>query len=140
MFSYVFLCVPPQQNHLKRLLTKAARTSRRHAKQAQTRLDRLSFVQPDRLRALHGLATDVDALYARVSALPPVDPANADASGLLEPGKRQWEVGKAGYLNWASAQLIRHAQLPGGASAEEMSTAASKENMTVALRGLERDD
>ena len=125
---------------MKRLLTKAARTSRRHAKQAQTRLDRLSFVQPDRLRALHDLATDVDTLCAGVSALPPVDPTNADTPGLVEPGKRQWEVGKAGYLNWASAQLIRHAQLPGSASAEEMTTATSKEEIAAALRGLERDD
>jgi kinetochore protein Mis12/MTW1 len=137
---YVFLCMPLQQNYLKRLLTKAARTSRRHAKQAQTRLDRLSFVQPDRLRALHDLATDVDALYAGVSALPPIDPTNADTPGLVEPGKRQWEVGKAGYLNWASAQLIQHAGLSGDASAEEAFTATSKEEMAAALRGLERDD
>jgi kinetochore protein Mis12/MTW1 len=119
---------------------KAVRTSRRHAKQAQTRLDRLSFIQPERLHALQDLATDVDTLYADVSALPPVDPTNATMPGLLEPGKRQWEVGKAGYLNWASAQLTRHAQLPDGASAEEATATTSKDDMATALRELERDD
>jgi hypothetical protein len=59
---------------------------------------------------------------------------------LLDPGKRQWEGGKAGYLNWASAQLIRHARLPGGASAEEATALTSKEDMAAALHRLERDD
>ena len=42
----------------------------------------------------------------------------------------------------ASAQLIRHARLPGssGASAEETTTATSKEEMAAALRQLEHDD
>ena len=127
---------------MKRLLTRAARASRRHAKQAQTRLDRLSFVQPDQLRALQAVAADFEQFYVGASSLPPVDPANADMPG-LEPGKRQWEVGKAGYLNWASAQLIQPApgeSVLGGASAEEAIAATSKEDMAAALHGLEHVD
>lgn len=132
-----------QQKHLKRLLAKAARASRRHAKQAKTRLDRLSFIQPEQLQTLGVLAKDTDELYATVSTLPPYPhPTDADVhiSG-LEPGKRQWEVGKAGYLNWASAQLVQQAQrASGGPVAQETIAAASKEEMAVALRELELQD
>lgn len=135
---------PSQQKHLKRLLTKAARASRRHARQAQARLDRLSFVQPDQLRTLHDLAADVNTLSTGVSALLPIDPTNADVPG-LEPGKRQWELGNAGYLNWASARLIQQAQrAPDGAvsgvASEEAIVATAKEEIVAALHELERDD
>jgi kinetochore protein Mis12/MTW1 len=134
-----------QQRNLKRQLARAARASRRHAKQAQSRLERLAFLQPDRLRVLRALATDVNALYTGVAALPPLDPTDADVPG-LEPGKRQWEVGKGGYLNWASAKLVQRTQgVPGGSvlaladtSAEDVR--ASTEEMAVALRELERED
>jgi kinetochore protein Mis12/MTW1 len=135
-----------QQKHLKRLLAKAARASRRHAKQAKTRLDRLSFIQPEQLQTLGVLAKDTDELYAAVSTLPPYpQPTDADVhiSG-IEPGKRQWEVGKAGYLNWASAQLVQQAQRsssgPVVLDAQETIAATSKEEMAVALRELELQD
>ena len=135
-----------QQKHLKRLLVRAARASRRHAKQAQTRLDRLSFIQPEQLQTLGALAKDTDELYATVSTLPPPPhPTNADVHiPGLEPGKRQWEVGKAGYLNWASAQLVQQAQRASGEpvvlGAQETIAAASKEEMAVALHELELQD
>lgn len=119
--------------------------SRRHAKQAQTRFDRLSFIQPDLLRSLHSLAADMDALQSGVSTLPPIDPTNADMPG-LEPGKRQWEVGKTGFLNWARTQLIQHAQrVPGGpllngASVEDANPDTSRKDVTGALQEHERDD
>lgn len=133
-----------KQKQLKLLLTKAVRASRRHAKQAQARLDRLAFLQPDQLRVLHALAADVGALHASVSTLPPFDPANAH-SLLPGPGKREWEIGKAGYVSWASAQLVRHAKKAAGsalenASVEEARGAISKEDVSAALRALERDD
>ena len=150
----VFVCVcsmrwTRQQKHLKRLLTRAARASGRHAKQAQARLDRLSFVQPDQLRTLHDLGKDFSALYAGASTLPPLDPStNADVLlPRLEPGKREWETSKAGYLNWATSRLIQRTQrapggpvVPGGTSAEDATATASKEDMAAALRELERDD
>ena len=119
--------------------------SRRHANQAQTRFDRLSFIQPDLLRSLHSLAADMDALQSGVSTLPPIDPTNADMPG-LEPGKRQWEVGKTGFLNWARAQLIQHAQrVPGGpllngASVEDANPDTMRKDVTGALQDHERDD
>ena len=129
---------------MRLLLTKAKRTSRRHAKQAQARLDRLAFLQPDQLRVLHALAADVGALNASVSTLPPLDPANTH-SLLPGPGQREWEMGKDGYLSWASAQLVRHAKKAAGsalesASGEEAYGAISKEHVSAALRALEHDD
>jgi kinetochore protein Mis12/MTW1 len=144
----LFLCsfCVSQQKYLKRLLTKAARTSRRHTKQAQMRLNRLSFMQPEQLQTLRALAKDTDGLHATVSALPPhphLTNADMHIPG-VEPGKRQWEVGKAGYLNWASAQLAQEAQRATGGSvaldAREMIAATSKEEIAAALDGIEHGD
>jgi kinetochore protein Mis12/MTW1 len=87
----------------------------------------------------------MDALQSGVSTLPPIDPTNADMPG-LEPGKRQWEVGKTGFLNWARAQLIQHAQrVPGGlllngTSVEDANPDTSRKDVTGALQEHERDD
>jgi len=127
-------------------LAKAVRASRQHAKQAQSRLDRLSFIQPEQLQTLDVLAKDTDELYATVSTLPPhphLTNADVHIPG-LEPGKRQWEVGKAGYLNWASTQLVQHAQRASGGpvvlGVQETNATASKEEMAVALREIELQD
>ena len=126
-------------------MTKAARTSRRHTKQAETRLDRLSFLQPEQLQTLRALAKDTDELHTTVSALPP-HPHLTNADILipgLEPGKRQWEVGKAGYLNWATSQLAQQAQRATAGSVildvQETIGATSKEEMAAALGEIEQD-
>lgn len=145
IYSFTII-LTSQQKHLKRLLAEAARASRRHAKQAQRRLDRLSFIQPEQLQTLLVLAKDTEELYSAVSTLPPhphLTNADVHVPG-LEPGKRQWEVGKAGYLNWASAQLVQQAQRassgPVVLGAQETTAATSKEEMAAALRQLEFQD
>jgi kinetochore protein Mis12/MTW1 len=144
--SCFFAYFVSQQKYLKRLLTKAARTSRRHTKQAQMRLNRLSFMQPEQLQTLRALAKDTDELHATVSALPPhphVTNADMHTPG-FEPGKRQWEVGKAGYLNWASSQLAQQAQWSTGGSvavdAQGTIAATSKEEIAAALSEIEHED
>ena len=61
----------------------------------------------------------------------------------LEPGKRQWEVGKAGYLNWATSQLAQQAQRATAGSVildvQETIGATSKEEMAAALGEIEQD-
>jgi len=135
------------QRYLKRLLKRAARTSRRQGEGAQRRLEKLSaLVLPslERMEMLRALAGETDELYAAVCALPPRPHlANADFVGGAreEPGKRLWEGGKAGYLGWASAQLARQAvqrapaegALDGRERDEEMMMAA-------ALREIEREE
>ena len=108
------------------------------------RLDRLSFMQPEQLQTLRALAKDTDELHATVSALPPhphLTNADMHIPG-FEPGKRQWELGKAGYLNWASAQLAQQAQRATGGSVDGQETiaATSKEEMAAALDGIEHED
>lgn len=110
------------------------------------RLDRLSFMQPEQLQTLRALAKDTDELHATVSALPPhphLTNADMNIPG-LEPGKRQWEVGKAGYLNWASAQLAQQTQRATGGSvtldAQETIAGTSKQEMAAALGRIEHED
>ena len=100
------------------------------------RLDRLSFMQPEQLQTLRALARDTDDLHATVSALPPhPHVANADMYNPgLEPGKRQWEVGKAGYLNWASAQLVQQGQR--GSGGPVAVDGLMKEEMAAAVREI----
>ena len=135
----VLVCGASQQKRLNRLLAKTTQASRRRAKKARARFDCFSFIQPDQLRVLHGLAKDEDSLYSHASALSALDPAKVDVPG-LEPGKREWEVGKTGYLSWASAKLIQQAQL-GGATAEEATATASKGgDVAMVLLKLKGDD
>ncbi len=103
------------------------------------RLDRLSFIQPEQLQTLHAVAKDTDELYAAVSTLAPhPHVTNGDAHILgLEPGKRQWEVDEGGYLNWASAQLVRQAER--GSSGPVAVGASSKEEMVAALQEIEHE-
>ena len=48
-----------------------------------------------------------------MSTLPPHDPASFQLP-LPDPGKRQWETSKTGYLNWAADQLLARGQGGGG--------------------------
>ena len=123
---------------------KAVRASRRHAKQSQRRHDRLAFLQPDKLRMLHTLADDVGALHASISALPPLEHTTTQSLP-PGPGKREWEIGKAGYINWANARLVQHAKEAAGstlenASAENELGLTSNQDLTAALHALEHED
>ena len=115
--------------------------SRRHAKQSQARLDRLAHLQPDKLRVLHTLAEDVGTLHANVSALPALEPVNAHTLPPPGPGKREWEIGKAGYRNWANAQLVQHGKKDAGSTLENDSAEAiTNEDLSAALHVLENED
>lgn len=60
-------------------------------------------------------------MYDAVSTLPPIDPALV-AILPSEPGKRDWETSKAGYMNWAKAQLLSRAKVDeqGSSAVDEM--------------------
>ena len=130
----------PQQKQLKLVLTKAVRVSRRHAKQSQARLDRLAHLQPDKLRVLRTLAEDVGTLHAKVSALPALEPLNTLTPPPPGPGKREWEIGKAGYRNWASTQLVQHAKKEAGSTLEgDSAEPITNEDLSAALHVLEHE-
>lgn len=44
-------------------------------------------------------------MYKTLSSLPPLEPSFSSVD-LMEPGKRQWEPSKSGYLNWAVGRLL----------------------------------
>jgi kinetochore protein Mis12/MTW1 len=44
-------------------------------------------------------------MYQTLSSLPPLEPSFSSVD-LTEPGKRQWEPSKSGYLNWAVGRLL----------------------------------
>lgn len=86
---------------------------------ATKRLDRLSILKTPSLDVLGALPEKLTAMYASVSALPPLDPATIASLSqvrLLDPGKREWETSKTGYLNWAVGQLLEKAKEEGGAA------------------------
>ena len=45
------------------------------------------------------------ATYKTLSSLPPLEPLFGPVD-LTEPGKRQWQPSKSGYLNWAVGRLL----------------------------------
>ena len=51
------------------------------------------------------LPTKYLAMYKSLSSLPPLEPSFGSVD-LTEPGKRQWEPSKSGYLNWAVGRLL----------------------------------
>ncbi|KAH9010345.1 Mis12-domain-containing protein [Lactarius deliciosus] len=110
-------------DELWREIEKAMRTSGRHAKKAQLRLDRLAILQPD-----HPHATRTRR-GRRCSLLP-------------EPGKREWELGRAGYISWVNAQLLRHANTATGSTLESASVEETPgaKHVSAALCALEHDD
>jgi kinetochore protein Mis12/MTW1 len=66
-----------------------------------------SKTMPDRLMAMH----------KSVSTLPELSPATVTMLSEFqhtEAGKRKWETGKLGYVNWAIAQLLAKSAEAGG--------------------------
>ena len=57
------------------------------------------------LDILEALPPKFLAMYQTMSSLPPPEtlPATVDLS---EPGKRQWETNKTGYMNWVLGRLL----------------------------------
>ncbi|KAG7099582.1 hypothetical protein E1B28_001412 [Marasmius oreades] len=96
------------QQRLHLLLSRALRVAKKKRLQAEKRLDKVSTVDSQRLDILGKLPQQLMAMNNAVINLPPLDPATIAALTqfpLNEPGKREWETSKTGYLNWAVTQL-----------------------------------
>jgi len=57
------------------------------------------------LNTLQELPTKFLEMYRTLSSLPPPETLPA-AVDLSEPGKRQWETSKIGYMNWVLGRLL----------------------------------
>lgn len=77
-------------------------------RKAETHLSQLSSIT--NLESLNETSAHLEKLYKVVSVLPPPDPELAQVL-LRDPGKRQWEISRAGYLNWAKQQLMNRERL-----------------------------
>ena len=62
-------------------------------------------------------------MYEKVSALPPLEssipPANSAPEVTAASGKREWEAGSVGYVNWAVERLVAGAKAKSGEKGKE---------------------
>lgn len=120
-----------------RALTKSSIKRER----AEKRLERLSFLRSPSIDVLERLPESFLTMYDGIASLPPLDPAsitNLTQFQLTEPGKRQWETSKTGYLNWAVAQLVAKSrtQSEGGSRIDAVSARAEEIGSAEDLRVL----
>ncbi|KIY72336.1 Mis12-domain-containing protein [Cylindrobasidium torrendii FP15055 ss-10] len=92
----------------KRNLKKAIHLTRGRNAIAKQRLQYLQPLDID-MREIASLPSKLMALYNALLRLPDFDSGHAAAIQRLQlpdPGKRPWETGKIGYLNWAVEELV----------------------------------
>ncbi|KAJ7654736.1 Mis12 protein-domain-containing protein [Mycena rosella] len=100
------------KHHLRRANQRKAIELARARKIYESLADSESTLDAARL-----LPAALVAMQESVSTLPALEPATMSALTQLrrsEAGKRQWEMGKAGYMDWAISQLVLKAKEEGG--------------------------
>ncbi|KAJ2912446.1 hypothetical protein MD484_g7965, partial [Candolleomyces efflorescens] len=137
-----------EQRRLTRLLTRALATTKAAKRRADKRYtDLVSIIPPESLPTLRALPNQLLSLYQTVSSLPPVDPSlihpapsqdpaaggggggggGGGSIGLSGTGKREWEVGSSGYVNWAVQKLVSGARPSVGGSTATTNTGVGKD-------------
>jgi len=101
------------QRRLKRVYAKAERISRVGVHRSERRLRRLDYLAKNDAELLKTLPDQVVQLFESVASLPHVDPSTTALQQKPDPGKRLWETGKAGYINWSIGQLISKSKMQG---------------------------
>ncbi|KAJ7508633.1 Mis12 protein-domain-containing protein [Mycena galericulata] len=104
------------QRRLKRELIRANRRKDLEIQEARKIFDGLAPYEGT-METAKSLPAHLMALYESVSTLPELEPATLSALSQLrhtEAGKRQWEMGKTGYINWVITQLLVKAKEDGG--------------------------
>ncbi|KJA23328.1 hypothetical protein HYPSUDRAFT_201358 [Hypholoma sublateritium FD-334 SS-4] len=120
------------QRKLNRLLKRSVKASARQRTQAETRLSHISTLRAP-LDTLHALPDKFHAMYRTVSSLPPLEVS--PTVDLTEPGKRQWETSRSGYVNRAlSRLLVRTDEGTGHGAVDKMDSAAASIGDGEALR------
>ena len=77
---------------------------------------RLDYLAETDVKLLKSLPEQIVQLFESVASLPHVDPTTTALQQKPDPGKRLWETGKAGYINWSIGQLISKSKLQGPSS------------------------
>ncbi|KAF8123739.1 Mis12-domain-containing protein [Boletus edulis] len=97
------------QRRLKRLLTRAVRTSAAQANRSERLQNQLSFLQSPQLRELSQVPDQFEKMFSSVSSLPALTPESTAALTqlpLVDPGKQPWETSKSAYFDWATKQVL----------------------------------
>ncbi|KAJ7103097.1 Mis12-domain-containing protein [Mycena belliarum] len=136
-----------QQRRLKHHLRRANQRNSLELRRARKLYESLAPYEPI-LDTAQSLPAALMRMYESVSTLPTLEPATVSTLAQLrrsEAGKRQWEMGKAGYMDWAISQLVLKAREEGGeellpdiANAELLRKACAA--MNEVSRELEGDD
>ena len=90
------------------------RLSAARARKREKMLAQLSFLQDPGVRDLSQLVDQLESMFTSVSSLSPLTPEATAALTqipLADPGKRPWEISKAGYSDWAAKQLLTQVKL-----------------------------
>jgi kinetochore protein Mis12/MTW1 len=106
-----------QRRRLNRLYTRAVRRSHAQLRLSQQRLSQVASLDLEGLDALAGIPEQLSRLHASMTSLPTLDSAARAAltqAPLTDPGKRQWETSKDGYLSWAVEHLVARARKQAG--------------------------
>lgn len=133
-----------QQKKLSRLLTRAVRVSSQKRKVAEMRLNHLSHLAsspsvPSPLDKMKALPPKFLSMYQALSTLPQPD---RQLDTPVDPGKRQWETNKTGYVNWAVDRLLAKGGADRGGSravAEELGTAQELRAALAAVGDVKAD-
>ncbi|KAJ7201282.1 Mis12 protein-domain-containing protein [Mycena pura] len=101
------------ERKLRQQLVRANHRKKAEVRKMHQQLDKLARYDAMDARALPEALL---AMHKSVSTLPELNTATISALAqfrLTEAGTRQWEMGKTGYLKWATAQLLAKAKEDG---------------------------
>ncbi|KAJ7146222.1 Mis12 protein-domain-containing protein [Mycena epipterygia] len=104
------------QRRLRQQLKRANHRQDTKVRKARKVFEILATYEPT-VVAARSLPAGLMAMHESVSSLPELEPATISALAqlrLTEAGKRQWEMGRTGYINWAIAQLLVKSEEDGG--------------------------
>lgn len=126
------------QRKLNRLLTRAVRVSSQKRKVAEMRLGNLSHLAsspsvPSPLDKMKAIPPKFLSMYQALSTLPQPD---RQLDTPVDPGQRQWETNKSGYVNWAVDRLLAKggADRGGSRAVDNLETAADELGTAQELR------
>ncbi|KAF7302982.1 Mis12-domain-containing protein [Mycena kentingensis (nom. inval.)] len=98
-----------RQRKLRQELMRATQRRKAETRRMRALLDKLA---PYEAMEAHELPDALVEMQAAAERLPELQPATINALSQLrdsEEGTRQWELGKTGYIKWATAQLLAKA-------------------------------
>ncbi|EAU90766.1 hypothetical protein CC1G_04035 [Coprinopsis cinerea okayama7 len=128
-----------EQRRLTRLLKRGLSSSKAAKRRAEKRFSEIAaLLGSESLANLSILPESLNHLYHTVASLPPPDasmpyaegPSSQDGASSLAfgSGKRQWEIGTTGYVNWAVNRIVSGRRQSIGAGTEDPKDGQAKKD------------